>query len=463
MAQRPRTDHAPSTPAPAPAPSREPSQLPVPFQPTQPVEEAVATIEGWVTACLPEMAVTPASTGQRGRPRVLPSLALWAGVLVCVVRGIAHQRGLWRLLRVGGFWLVPPLPISDEAVYRRLAQDGTGPLEALFAQVRTVLAARLDPLVPRSFHQMAAFATAVVALDEMTLDQVARRLVDLRELPVGAKALLGGKLAGRFNLRRQQWERVLLRTDACQNEKVAAPELVADLAPGTLVVADLGYFSFRWFDALTTAGLWWVSRLRAKTSYTLLHVFYQEGDTLDALVWLGAYRADRTRYAVRLVQFRVGATTYRYLTNVRDPLQFPLREIAQVYARRWDIELAFLLLKEHLHLHLLWSAKPVVIQQQVWAALIVSQIIHACQFEIAARAACDPFEVSLALLVEYFPRLAADGHDPLQVFVEQGRALGFIRPSRRTQIVAPLIPPEYLAPLPPGLVLEREPRYAGKS
>jgi hypothetical protein len=126
------------------------------------------------------------------------------------------------------------------------------------------------------------------------------------------------------------------------------------------------------------------------------------------------------------------------------------------------MELAFLLLKEHLHLALLWSAKPVVIQQQVWAALIVSQVIHAFQFEIAARAACDPFEVSLALVVEYFPRLAADGHDPLQVFVQEGRRLRFIRPSTRTKIVAPLIPPDQLASLPPGLVLEREPRYAGK-
>jgi hypothetical protein len=274
---------------------------------------------------------------------------------------------------------------------------------------------------------------------------------------------LGGTLAGVFDLRRQQWRTVQLRTDAAQNEKVAAPDLVAALVPGTLVVADLGYFGFHWFDDLTAAGLWWVSRLRAKTSYTLVHTYYQEGETLDALVWLGAYRADKARYAVRLVQFRVGATLHRYLTNVLEPETFPLREIAQVYARRWDIELAFLLLKEHLHLQLLWSAKPVVLQQQVWAALIVSQVIHAFQFEVAARAHCDPFEVSLALLVEYFPRLAADGHDPVQVFVTQGRTLGFIRPSRRTTIVAPLIPPEQLVPLPPGVALEREPRYAGKS
>ena len=30
-----------------------------------------------------------------------------------------------------------------------------------------------------------------------------------------------------------------------------------------------------------------------------------------------------------------------YLTNVRDPLQLPIADIARLYARRWDIELAF--------------------------------------------------------------------------------------------------------------------------
>jgi hypothetical protein len=166
------------------------------------------------------------------------------------------------------------------------------------------------------------------------LDQVARTLTGLRALPAGAAALSGGKLAGVFDVRRQQWRTVQLLPDARENDKVAAPALVAGLAPGTLVLADLGYLGFAWFDALTAAGLWSVSRLRAKTSYTLVHVYYHQGQTLDALVWLGADRADRARSAVRLVQFVGGGTTRRSLTNVRDPLVFPLREIACVYARR---------------------------------------------------------------------------------------------------------------------------------
>jgi len=75
-------------------------------------------------------------------------------------------------------------------------------------------------------------------------------------------------------------------------------------------------------------------------------------------VWLGAHRAARARQAGRLVTFRQGGTRRRDITNGRAPHPFPLRALAAVYARRWDIEMAFALVEQHLKLRLLWSAKP---------------------------------------------------------------------------------------------------------
>ena len=116
-----------------------------------------------------------------------------------------------------------------------------------------------------------------------------------------------------------------------------ARELVEDLPAGTLVVADLGYFGFDW---LTDRGYRWLSRLRAKTSYKVIHTYYHRGDVFDGIVWLGAHRADRAKHAVRLVTFRQGNTLRRYITNVHDPRTFPIASMAEVYARRWDIEMA---------------------------------------------------------------------------------------------------------------------------
>jgi hypothetical protein len=430
--------------APAPLPDAERARLLGEIE--QFLQEAIAQLE-------------PGAPAGRapGRPPILPALCLWAGLLVCVLHGFSSHLALWRLLTGVGLWSFPRLPITDQALYHRLARDGTGPLERLFAHLSALLA---DRLAPYAAATPAPFATAVYALDETTLDQVARLLPALRAAPAGAATLLPGKLAGLFDLRRQQWARVEYIENPQQNEKVAARALVAGLAAGSLILADLGYFGFAWFDELTAAGLWWVSRLRAKTSYTVLHTFYAHGDTLDALIWLGAHRADRAQHAVRLVQFQQGGVLYRYVTNVLDPAVLSMAEIARLYARRWDIELAFKLIKQHLGLHLLWGAKPVVVLQQVWAVLSIAQVLQALRLEIAGTAGVDPYEVSLPLLVEYLPYFAYRGLDPVAVFVEQGRALRLIRPSRRTVIAAPTIPLHDLLPLPPDVALDRPPRYA---
>ena len=445
------------------APSRAPAPVDAPHwtttTPPSAGETALDEIEQFVRAVVEELLPEPVDLGRRGpgRPRVLPALALWAGLLVCVLRGHGSQQALWRLLSGAGLWDYPRFPVTDQAVRNRLAGGGTEELVRLFRQLSALLAARLAPYADAT---LAPFAAEVVALDASTLDQLARTLPALRGVPPGDDALLPGKLAGRFDLRRQQWQLVRHRADPHENDKVAARELLVGLPPRSLLLADLQYFAFPWFDELTEADYYWVSRYRAKTSYEVLHTYYRDGDTFDGLIWLGQHRADRAKHAVRLVQYRHRGILYRYLTNVRDPTLLSIREIARLYARRWDFELAVKLVKRHLGLHLLWSAKPVVVQQQVWATLCIAQILHALQLEIAGRAGVDPFDVSLALLVEYLPRLARGGQDPLALFVAEGRRAGFIRPSTRTVIRAPTIAPEQLAPVPPGLVLERPPRYA---
>jgi hypothetical protein len=422
-----------------------------------PCAPIIGDIETFLQAAITDLAPDSTTPVGRGRPRVLPALCLWSGLLVSVLRGFASQTDLWRLLTQQGLWDYPRFPVTDQAVYNRLADAGTAPMEQLFAQITALLAARLTPFADAD---LAPFATDVVALDESDLDQMARLLPALRALPARDAALLGGTLAGVFDLRVQQWRRVAYRTDTRQNEKVAARAMVTGFAPGTLIVADLGYFGFQWFDDLTDAGYWWVSRLRAGTSYAVVHTAYRDGETFDGIVWLGKYRADRARHAVRLVQFRVGEQLHAYLTNVHDPRVFSMTEIAQVYGRRWDFELAVKLVKRELGLHLLWSTKPVVIAQQLWAVLCIAQILHALRFEVAHRAAVPVEDVSLPLLVRWMPRFIAQGEDPVALFVARGRAAGFIRPSRRVRHEAPTLPGEAITPLPRGTIIERTPRYA---
>lgn len=217
-----------------------------PTTPSRQTMQAVPSVVGEIEACLddiithlePEVMDPPL----RGRPRILPAMALWSGLLVCIARGFSSQLALWRLLSQTRLWDYPRFAITDQAVYRRLATDGLAPLERLFQQVTAVLAGRLDALAPPPEERLVPFATAVVALDATTLDPVARALSGSNEPPAGRR--LPGQLGTLFDLRRQQWRRLMWIADADQNEKVAARELVAGLERGTLILADMAPSAF---------------------------------------------------------------------------------------------------------------------------------------------------------------------------------------------------------------------------
>jgi len=298
----------------------------------------------------------------------------------------------------------------------------------------------------------------VLALDETTLDPVARKLPSLRHFKNGAVELVPGKLATLFDVRLQLWQRIDYVADAQQNCKVHARTMLTGLLKGTLLLFDLGYFGFEWLDEVTARSLWYVCRLREKTSYTVLHTLYESDEVCDGLVWLGHHQA-KARYVVRLARVRVGCCTHEYLTNVRDPSILPVGEVVRLYARRWDIELAFLLLKEYLELHLWWNSKLTGILQQLWACLSIAQLLQAMRMEIACQAHVDPFEVSMPFVVRSMPTLLVSGQDPIALCVQRGRQLGFIRPSSRLRLQVPVIAAADLVPRPADLVLERTPCY----
>ena len=181
-------------------------------------EEAANQIEAFLRSLLPFMDPSPLGRHgtQLGRPRILPAMVLWTGMLLCVLRDWSSQLDLWRLLDSGLFWDYPRFPISDQAVYHRRERDGTAPLQQAFAHVSAALRERLAPWADPT---LAPFATEVVALDQMHLDQVARLLPALRDVAPGDSQLLPGAIGALFDLRRQQWRTVEFPTDPHQNEK----------------------------------------------------------------------------------------------------------------------------------------------------------------------------------------------------------------------------------------------------
>ena len=407
-----------------------------------------------VTALETNDLLTPPRPG-RGRPRHLQPGHLWLGLLWAMLEGIQGYSALTRYLATHPLGRFAPVRLTTSALLQRLQQAGYEPLQHLFGSLGTWLQAYLAPPA----CDLAPFASSIVALDETKLDAVVRRLPWQRQHRLGDPALLAGKLAAVFDIRAQRWLRVQYLADALRNCKQEALSLLADLPWHSLLLFDLGYFSFPFFDYLTERGYYWISRYREKTNYRLLHVYYRHHEILDALVWLGCEQGVRSGYAVRLVRFGSGTHLYLYFTNVLDPLQLPMGDIARLYARSFDIDLAFLTIKELFGLQQWWSSQRPLILQQIAVVLLLAQLVQALRLHIAAQAGCDPFDVSLPLLVEHLPHLLRARLDPVSWVLTYGKHLRLLRPSSRYHVVAPSIPPEQLIPLPADLKLTRRARY----
>lgn len=409
----------------------------------------------------------PATVRTRGRPPVLPAMLLWTAMLVAIVRGLGSCRDLWRLISQQGLWHHPRIEVSDMAIYHRLERTSAESLRAFFELVSALLA---EHFRDRSAVPLAKRFAGLFAIDVTVLDPLLRHLKVLRGVPPGAHELLGGALACLFDLRRQQWRKVLYRQNPMENEKPSAPELVAELPAGSLVLADLGYFAFAWFDYLQERGLHFVSRLREGTTFTVLHELYRGGNARvqlsERLIYLGTAVDSRAAYPVRLMEVKrqdaSGTVSLRrYITDLLDPQLLPAWEVVGLYAYRWDIESAFKLLKGKLGLHLLWSAHRNALLQQLYATLILCQMLLTFRFEIAQQAKADLREVSVELMLRWLPQLAASGEDPVARFVAMGRAAGFIRPFRGVRYEVPQVPDDAYQ-RPPELPPPRAPRYRNK-
>lgn len=421
--------------------------LPVPTQ-----EEVMCCVNESCQALL-----TPAR--HRGKPATLRTMHLCLGVLWCGLQGFGSQLGLWRRLCMEPLGPFAPIQVVDQAVYNRLAR-AESQMRHLFVLVSVWMRQHLEGWQDRS---LAPFADEVLALDESTLDAVGRWLPEMRKCMADDPKLLAGRLSALFDVRRQQWVRVDILPEATANCKAHAREMIETLQAGVLLLFDRGYLSFPWFDHLTERGMFWISRYANEVTFQVRHVLYQGDGVLDEIVWLGAYRADRAKYPVRLVQFYVQGHLHRYFTNVLDPLQLSVADIARLYARRWDIEMAFGLLKEHLHLGHLWSAKWSVIGVQIWCGLILAQVFHGLQVELALEEGIDPFEVSMDLLVQLVPQLVQRGIAPLPYLRRRGRELGVIRASARRPLEVPFVDTSWITPAPAEALRPRDAaRYAQK-
>jgi IS4 transposase len=154
--------------------------------------------------------------------------------------------------------------------------------------------------------------------------------------------------------------------------------------PGATYVFDLGYYDFSWWSELHAVGCRIVTRLKTHTRPRLV-----ESLTVAAG---GPVRADRiiaidgrlksqrgarhplTGIALREVVVTIDSgRTLRLLTN---DLQAPAERIAELYKARWQIELFFRWVKQHLKIKRFLGTSENAVRTQIAVALIAYIVLR---------------------------------------------------------------------------------------
>ena len=174
-----------------------------------------------------------------------------------------------------------------------------------------------------------------------------------------ALVIATGKISELAIARRQQWEK------------------------GTVLMFDRGYIDFAWFNRLTSAGVWFITRVRADMDFDVAQsqTIENSGEpTRDERVHIrGKQRSKRYPGLLRVVTIqKADGEDFQFLTN---NMTLAASTIAAAYQDRWEIENFFKILKQNLRIKTFLSTSPNAVWTQIWTAVIAMLLIRYLQMK----------------------------------------------------------------------------------
>jgi Transposase DDE domain/Domain of unknown function (DUF4372) len=165
-------------------------------------------------------------------------------------------------------------------------------------------------------------------------------------------------------------------TDGQSGDITVARTLKFD--PGSVIVFDRGYIDYEWFRALQERGVWYVTRLKKNANYTVVETRRPpQGILSDELVDVTMSRRRRfVPLRLRRVTIMDPRDSRRRLVFFSNLLHFGARTIAAIYKERWQIEIFFKTIKQHLKIKTFIGTSMNAIQIQLWTALIAILLLR---------------------------------------------------------------------------------------
>ena len=171
-------------------------------------------------------------------------------------------------------------------------------------------------------------------------------------------------------------------TPARINDITAAKAM--PIEPGATYVFDLAYYDFRWWAKMNAAGCRIVTRFKNHTRLTVTAELDlpQGTNILSDRIGLLPSRQNRSRknpFSDPVRELRVRTETGKILRILSNDLDAPAEDIAELYKRRWAIELFFRWVKQTLKIkHFLGNSENAV-RIQIAVALIAFLLLRMAQ------------------------------------------------------------------------------------
>ena len=406
---------------------------------------AVGEIEAELTALLTPALFAPRQLERRDprnpdrrirlRARILTLPVMVALVVSLVWRRLGSIAEVQRVVVQDGLLWVSPLQVSEQAIAKRLDTLPASALAAVFTEVSARLQAQPPPQIPglECWTDVRAQFSRIAMVDGSTLEALRKKTQALQAQP---GLVLAGRVMAMVEAftHRPLWQ--LYTEEATANDKRFAAEILVAVPERGLLIFDLGFFSFLWFDEFTDQQKFFVTRLRQKTAYRITRVLSHGPYYRDELIEVGLHHSHPCRHPLRLVSVLWRGQWYRYLTNVRDPTQLSARSICELYRRRWRIEDAFLVTKRMLDLAYLWKASANGVQLQLYATfLFYLVLLNVCQQ--VAQSLNEPLErISVEMVFRafyHYSRALTRGEttDLVPYLVHHAKLLGLVKRQRK--------------------------------
>ncbi len=147
---------------------------------------------------------------------------------------------------------------------------------------------------------------------------------------------------------------------------------------GAIYLMDRGYIDFKRLHNITTSGAFFVIRLRKGINLRRLYshkVDKETGLICDQTMVMNNYQSSRDYPSqIRRVRFydQENDKDLEFLTNNFD---LPALTIAKLYKQRWQVELFFKWIKQHLRIKAFFGTSKNAVTTQIWIAISVYLLI----------------------------------------------------------------------------------------